>query len=360
MHTEPYVLGIDPGNSDTTGVLQTPHGLRQTLTFPSVVGSGRLNDLKRVRSGIGGGGLDDDEFVLEADGLSHFVGALAQREGNDPTSQRGDPARYGNGHATRLFRTLAAALIPEAQATVQVVTGLPVRVWSEEHAARFKQALLGHHEFVFNGSHRRITVSDVTVLMEGAGVIIAHGTAEQVAQAALDIGGHTTELFQSVGMKPVSARCAALPVGVAKVGELTQHEVAKMGRHLTDGEINAMLHAVARRDTPEVWHNGARIDVLPIVLPIIESVAAEIASFVSKNWRTSEQSGVASDVARVVLAGGGAHFFAPQMQAIIPHLRVAPAPERANAEGYLAFGLARQKRQQRSGEQVATPALATG
>jgi hypothetical protein len=54
---------------------------------------------------------------------------------------------------------------------------------------------------------------------------------------------------------------------------------------------------------------------------------------------------VATDIAKVLLVGGGAYYFSRDIATIIPHITVPTQPELANALGYSE--LARQVRRRR-------------
>jgi hypothetical protein len=130
--TEPIVFGLDPGNSEATGVV-APRGKGSVLTIPSAVGAGSLRELTRIRGGTGQHlRLEPGEYVLEVDGSSTFVGRLALEQSAQASTARGDVNRYWSGHTLRLLMVLAGTLIKEATFTVRIVTGLPVKVWDTE------------------------------------------------------------------------------------------------------------------------------------------------------------------------------------------------------------------------------------
>jgi hypothetical protein len=334
------IVGFDPGNSEAT-LTVAPGGPKGTsLTIPSHLGSGSLDELRRVRGGIGADGLVSGEQVLEFDGRSQFVGALALEQSADATSARGDIGRYWGGHTLRLLLTLAGALL-RAEATVRIVTGLPVQVWSKETVRKVQQSLIGEHQYLLNGRPRVLVVEGCMVLMEGAGALAAHGLSEDVPQAVIDVGGRTTDLFWSQGMRPVLPRCAGLSVGVEKIGDQVGADfVRRHRRDLQPRELRGVLRSYATQtEGPPLFVNGQRVHLNGEVGTAAASVGAEIASFVAQTWRSSEQGAVAADAARVLLIGGGAHYVTPQLRGVIPHLEIPKQPELANAQGYLAVGL---------------------
>jgi hypothetical protein len=128
----PYIVGFDPGNSDATLTISS-NGRPAACTIPAFLGSGSLEELKRIRGGSGKkDGLEAGELVLETAEQSVFVGRLALEQSADASSARGEIARYWSGHTLRLLMTLAGTLIKEPLFTLRVVSGLPVKVWNKE------------------------------------------------------------------------------------------------------------------------------------------------------------------------------------------------------------------------------------
>ena len=129
---DPIVFGLDPGNSEATGVVAAS-GKGSVLTIPSDIGAGSLRELTRIRGGAGHHvRLDPGEYVLEIDGSSAFIGRLALEQSANASSARGDISRYWSGHTLRLLMALAGTIIKEATFSLRVVTGLPVKVWDSE------------------------------------------------------------------------------------------------------------------------------------------------------------------------------------------------------------------------------------
>ena len=229
------VVGLDAGNSEAT-LTFIPSKQGSALTLPSYVGSGNLAELLRIRGGAGAEKLEADEYVLELGGRSTFVGKLAIEQSRDATAARGDVSRYWNGHTLRLLCVLAGAAL-RGDLVLRVVTGLPVSVWSKQAAKQVQQALVGEHRFTLNGKARRLTVEGVMVLMEGAGALAKEGTGEDVPQAVVDVGGRTTDLFWTQGMRPQPERCKAAPIGIEKAGDLLCARISARVMPMTYGPI---------------------------------------------------------------------------------------------------------------------------
>lgn len=336
----PTIIGFDAGNSEATLTTQVS-GKGTSLTIPSYLGSGNLSELLRVRGGAGAEALDSGEYVLEYGGRSSFVGQLALEQARDSSSARGDVARYWNGHTLRLLLALCGGCLKPATMAVAVVTGLPVAVWSKETVKKVQQSLVGTHKFTLNGRARTLVVESVMVMMEGAGALAAHGAAGDVPQAVIDVGGRTTDLFWAQGMKPDVSRCAGLPIGIEQAGDQLCADFVRMhDRELRRTELRGVFRAHAGSGTtPAIFASGKPVLLNGEVGAAIDAVADAVASFVATTWRSSERGSVAGEAARVLLIGGGAHYLADQLRALIPHLEVPRNPELANAQGYLAVGL---------------------
>lgn len=333
------VVGLDAGNSEAT-LTFIPNKQGSALTIPSYVGSGNLAELLRIRGGAGAEKLEAGEYVLELGGRSTFVGQLAIEQSRDATAARGDVSRYWNGHTLRLLCTLAGAAI-KGDAELRVVTGLPVSVWSKQAAKQVQQALIGKHRFTLNGKARTLTVEGVMVLMEGAGALAKEGSGENVPQAVVDVGGRTTDLFWTQGMRPQPERCTAAPIGIEKAGDLLCAQFQqRYGRELRRVELRAIFRALAEsKPLPPLFVDGKRVDVASEAQAAIAAVGDEIASYVAATWNSGESGKVASDAARVLLVGGGAHYLAEQLRRLIPHIEIPKHPELANAQGYLGVGM---------------------
>jgi quercetin dioxygenase-like cupin family protein len=334
------IIGFDAGNSEATLTTQNG-GKGSSLTIPSYLGNGSLDELLRMRGGANVESLGAGEYVLEFGGRSSFVGQLALEQARNGSSGRGDVSRYWTGHTLRLLLALCGAAIKGSTMTVAVVTGLPVAVWSKETAKKVQQCLAGTHKFTLNGRARTLHVEAVMVMMEGAGALAAHGLASDVAQAVIDVGGRTTDLFWAQGMRPDISRCAGLDVGIELAGDqLCASFLHSYKRELRRTELRGVFraHAIGAQP-PAIYASGQPVHLNGEVGAAIATVADQVASFVASTWRSSERGSVAGEAARVLLIGGGAHYLASQLKELIPHLEVPRNPELANAQGYLAVGL---------------------
>lgn len=331
------VIGFDPGNSEST-LTWKAGAVQRHATLPSFVGTGRLEELQRVRSASGNGGLGKEEIVLHHEGMPYFVGKLAIEESRDADSARNDVSRYWTGHTLRLLLALAAHA--NITGAVRIMTGLPISAWTAENKRKVQQTLCGLHRYSVNGKDRHLVVDAVGVMMEGAAALASYEASPDVPQAVIDVGGRTTDLFWAMGVKPVTRLCSAEEIGVEKAGDLLRDgTLAAHKRELSPQEIRDTLRAHATQSAPpRIFKGGKEIVLNGAIDAAIDAVGQQLVSYISRQWG-DDRGSVAGNAARVLLIGGGAYYFSPALKAVIPHLETARNPELANALGYLAIGL---------------------
>ena len=347
-----YDAGYDPGNSETAVVLIGSTGDQKTLTVPSYVSRGSYNNLVRFRNMSGRGQsahpsevLQPGEYVLISPGAGaaeHYVGALALDQGHGATSARGDISRYWGDISLWLLLTAAGALVPEAEYELRLVTGVPIETYSDQNRRRVRNCLEGEHRYLLNGRQRRAVVYVERVIMEGAGAMIAFGDDRPVRQAVMDVGGRTTDLYTAEGQAPLIPLCRGAALGVELAADLLSATMqSRCGRALTPQETRTVLRAtVGSGQYPPVYASGQEvspIDLRQWAEEALRSVGRDIATFVSQTWANSELGSVATDMAKVLLVGGGAYYFYRDIAKLIPHVSVPPQPELANAFGYAAL-----------------------
>lgn len=344
-----YAYGHDFGNAETCGVL-FEHGIQRAISLPSATALGSLHDLVQVRSALGGNGtgapaevIKQGEYVLEHHGNELFVGTLALKHARNATTARGDVNRYASVRSLHLLLAASASLISQAEYQLNVVTGLPVETFPHvEIRKQVKAALEGEHRFVLNGVPRLAVVRVTKVIMEGAGAIIAYGATDDILQGCIDIGGQTTDLFAAEGQTPTLHLCKGKGVGVEAVADLlSQQFQARYHRPLKLQETRALLHAhVKTRTYKPLAVNGRTVaedELRPLLEQALTTIGHEIASFVGTTWKTAEDGSVGSDIAKLLLVGGGAYYFGEALRTRIPHLIIPQQPELANAIGYAAL-----------------------
>jgi hypothetical protein len=302
--------------------------------------------------------------VLEYEGNEWFVGELALTQAREASTARGDISRYWSRRALQLLLVASAALLAPSEYKLVVVTGLPVETFNAQTRKKVRAALEGTHSFTFNGRGRLAHIRVGSVIMEGAGALIAHGSNLPITQGCIDVGGRTTDLFVASGQQPILPLCQGKPLGVESVADLlSQRFEDRYERPLKAAERRAILRTYVGQQSPSTFAAGTLPPEEPSLYAsgravpfgelaawcqaLFEEAGAEIAAFVGAAWNSSETGAVGADIGQVLLVGGGAYYVAAALKARIPHLLVPPRPELANALGYgaLAHELQRRERQ---------------
>ncbi len=340
-----YYAGFDPGSGIAALEAASADTLDETfsLALPNLVGGGDSPALINVRSTTEHEAtlacvLKKHEYVIEYERRDYYVGELAEREGTNTTNARGDKNRYWSLHNRLLLLTLSAALIPEPEAELRLVTALPVSLYTKENRMRVQRALEGHYPFCLNGSTRAITVKVGAVVMEGTGALIRYGE-ESGEQAVIDIGERTMDLIAASGQTPLARLCAGALLGVGQVtDELVATIKQQYGRVLSSLEAHSLLHAYAhKKPLPRISANQVRIPaeyLETLIERAITRVGRAISTFVSQTWNV-EGGHTASHFSPILLIGGGAHYFEGTIRELIPLVTLPAAPESANQKGYL-------------------------
>ncbi len=346
-----YYAGYDPGSCIATLYLAPEDHLGElplALSVPSIVGDGLVADLVNVRTTTDLNAplaslLKKHEYVLGYEGQEYYVGKLAEQEGKNPTTAHGVSDRYWSRHSLLLLLTLAAALIPERQFELRVVTALPVTLYkTKENRSLVKKALEGWYPFRFNGRDREIVVKVGAVVMEGMGALIQHGE-ETGKQAVIDIGERTIDLVAADGQTPLSTQCDGDILGVGQIAdELIREVKGRYKRILSSIEAHEQLYAFANgKPLPRLAANQQPIpadEIRDIIDRAVTRVGRAITLYIAQKWN-QEGGAVASNFSPVLLIGGGAHYFEQAIRTLIPLVELPEEPEDANSNGYLDLAL---------------------
>ena len=347
-----YYAGYDPGSRIATLYLCSEDNLYEMslmLSVPSIVGDGIVADLINTRTTTDPNSLlasllKKHEYVIEYHGQEYYVGELAEKEGRNATTALGASDRYWSLHSLLLLLTLAAALIPERQFELRVVTALPVTLYkTRENRSLVKKALEGWYPFRFNGLDREVVIKVGAVVLEGMGALIQCGE-ETGRQAVIDIGERTIDLVAADGQTPLGSLCAGDILGVGQIADELIREVKQQynGRILSSIEAHEQLYAYANsKPLPRLAANQKPIpaeEIRNIIDRAIARVGRAINLFISRTWN-QEGGTVASNFSPVLLIGGGAYYFEQTIRTLIPLVDQPVDPEDANSRGYLDLAL---------------------
>lgn len=187
-----------------------------------------------------------------------------------------------------------------------------------------------------------IILNNLSVLAEGVGAYLdfilddkgefVSGSEEEVV-AVIDIGDGTTDIVTIRDVTVVDFnRTASQNIGVSDV----KNEVRKILerdygiRDETDFRINKMLYDRTYRVNGQDF---SQEQIISILTESISNVLARLTAFVKK---TLSRSG---DIDRILVVGGGATIFGPEIRALFPQAVNIDEPQLANARGFAKLGL---------------------
>lgn len=343
-----YFYGHDFGNATLGGVVrqkQTKLGQRLLLNLsaPGTATKQQRRQDAEVRTGdaplVGRTPFDEKEYLLTFRDSSTYHGELAWTSAQASTGM-GDISRYWSERNVRALLVCSASILPDPSYALTVVTHLPIASYTRENKEKVVAALEGEHTFQLNGQTRRAIVQVSQVIMEGAGALIAYGLPDPVKQGVIDLGGYSTDLYATLGQRPRIEQCQNSPLGVSRIGVLLNERIADaLQGHVLDAyDLHRVLHALQQdRDYPPLFHKGAPLSPTTLrawARTAQTAAAEEIRAFIAATWRSNEEGDVAVDFARVLLVGGGAHYFRTTVLEQLPHVLIPRQPEMASAEGY--------------------------
>lgn len=342
-----FSMGHDHGNSRTTDIVYL-NGKEVMRTFPSMSCDGSLKRLANIRRAKGDESkpvdfqmLKEGEYVLSIDGSERFVGTLAVAQGlTDATSGRNSSLRYWSRRSLETLLVSAADIIPDTEFELLVVTGLPVTTFNEDTRKKVKAALNGSHHFQFNGRDRVAVVKVGKVLMEGAGASLLRNVADTSdIYGYIDIGGRTTDLYVRKGLQPIEKQCRGFDLAVENVAEkVDSWFFDTYGFSLSEEERTKILLSYATGGKyPEITADDITVPELELARrtkKAVSDVGKEIVERISTYWHSNDTGKVASNFKGIEVVGGGAYYFLPSIQSVMPRAKVELHPEHANGRGY--------------------------
>ncbi len=342
-----YAYGHDFGNSDTNGVL-IGNGWHQERQIPSVFAPGSWSDVENIAKSAGktvSEYLQFGHYVLKYVNakdrqVEKYIGSKVFDDRLEPMTTRADLERYWrNDYSLEALMVGSSSCIQDEAYSLHVVTGLPVRLYTQENARLVQGALLGSHTFCLNGVYRTVNVLSVRVIMEGAGALIAYGTGQgDSMEGVIDIGGETTDLYVARSMRPFKALIQGARLGVASIADkLGEKFKQDYGRLLNMDTCLTLLRQHANhlpylqvKDRNHLYIDPADLAIL--IENAISEIGQQIATFVSQIWGENVY-----DMTRILIVGGGAHYFKPLILERFRNARSVPKPEMANAAGYASM-----------------------
>jgi len=217
-----------------------------------------------------------------------------------------------------------------------LVVGLPVALFGPQREA-LEARLLGTHEL---GAGTVLVVSAVRVLAQPVGALfsatIEHPSLQHLQRARIllvDAGWRTLDWVVTSGGRILDKRTDSIAKSLFDVVDAISRAIARdLGVQLGAADYVRLDEALRRKEPLRV--SGKSIALEPY-LPLGRRVADEAVTAL----RRLVQDG--TDIDHIVLAGGGAHFFAEAVARAYPGHALMPVPDAfyANCRGFQIAGL---------------------
>lgn len=278
-----------------------------------------------------------DRILLETQDGDFMMGLEAIRKG---TGARKETSEWiESPEYLMLFHGALSEITGATQAGATVVTGLPLAD-VERDKGKLRGRLMGVHSFTREGRRgQRVTVDAVRVVPQGWGAVLAllfdargnvvRGELTKQKVGVLDIGGHNVQYLAVDGLSDLPTESRSTERGAWNVMRATRDfldaEHPGLSR-LADHQV--MTAAIAG----EVYDGKERVDLGPVIEPIIADIGQEITDTAGQYWGPG-----ASTFREIIVAGGGAYLWGEHIKAAFPQAVVLDSPEYGNAQGYHNF-----------------------
>jgi plasmid segregation protein ParM len=240
-----------------------------------------------------------------------------------------------------LFCAALSELTEATQATVNLVTGLPLADYRRDKG-RLRDQLLGTHQFVREGRRgQSLTVETVRVVPQAGGAVLAlllddrgrivrRELAKQKV-GVLDAGGHTVNYLSVDGLSDIPSETQGTERGawtvVRVVRDYLEHAHPGLARMSDHDVMDAIISGA-------VFDAGERVDLTPITQPIIDDIGQEIVDTASQYWGAG-----AATFRQIVVCGGGAYLWGDHIKRAFRQAVMLERPELANALGFYRFAV---------------------
>ena len=238
-----------------------------------------------------------------------------------------------------LFYAALSELTEATQATLNIVTGLPVADYKRDRV-RLRDRLLGVHQFVREGRRgQSLTVETVRIVPQAWGAVLAQLLDErgrivepELARqkvGVLDIGGHTVNYLSVDGLSDIPTETQGTERGAWHVVRIVRDYLTIAHPGLLRLSDHDAMRAVL---TGETWDAGERVDLKPVVAEVLEDIGHEIIDTATQYWGAG-----AATMRQILICGGGAYLWGEALRRAFRQAVVLPQPELANATGFFRF-----------------------
>lgn len=298
------------------------------VMFPSVVG-----EVQQMEMNLSG---KDGYIQLNTNEGEWFIGDAALDQSVYQTRRQDREWTYAPEYRA-LFMAVVSELTTASNATIDVITGLPVAYFADHQ--KLIESLKGLHTIKRGGRrNQKIQINEMICLPQGLASVLSEalddkgnvkpGPVSQGTVGLLDIGGHTVNVATFSEMRAISKQTISINAGMW--GALSEIEkrinAAYPGQDLHGHEVIKVMKS------GKIKHFGNERDVTGIVSDVLQPFTRRILAEASQVW------GSAAKLDALLVSGGGAEAIGPAIAEQYPHARIVEAPQWANALGYLKFG----------------------
>jgi len=220
----------------------------------------------------------------------------------------------------------------------RLVTALPILDFERDKEA-LRNLLQGEHRFSFQSRGQRVTIQDARIIPQGWGAVLAQLFDEKgkvcnpdlatQRVAVVDCGGRTVNYLAVHGLADLPSQSKGTDRGAWHVVRAVKAWLDTEYPGLSAIQDHEIMRAIL---LGEIYHGKTRVDLTPVVHPIIAEIAGEIVNTASQYWGEG-----APTFRSVLVIGGGAYLFGPAILDAFSQAVVLERPEFANAQGGLNF-----------------------
>lgn len=329
------IIGIDIGFGFTKAAKAN-----ETVLFKSILGE--ATEIQYTED-ILGQEPTEDHLHVEIDGVSHFIGELAERQSNTRFFTL-DQGQFVSQFARPLAMT-ALARLASSHIPINLVTGLPIGHY-RQHKDAFANLLLGNHTVTLldrdgTRQERTIKVNKARVVPQPFGSLfnLMLSDTGQVTDRRLlrekigviDIGFRTSDYTISDKMRYSERGSRTTESGIARAFNIIATKLReKSGINV---ELYRLYDAVAQGS---IKIRGEKIDISKLVEQVFGQLATAVANEVDRLWADDW------DMDAIAITGGGGAVLAPYLKPLLTgEILSAEQTEDArfnNVNGYWKYG----------------------
>lgn len=324
-------IGLDIGYSGLKFVYSPKGEPRHAAVLP--VGAAPAESMGANFMGSG-----DEGIRVLVDGVPYIAGVEPSMI---PGNTRSLDRKYTESPQYRALLNAALRQAGSPQVAC-LATGLPVNLFFNAELRKDLKARLTAKHQVAPG--RDVAVRDVRIYPQPAGMYMAwmdstHGAEEAMADKAvlvIDPGFFSVDSVVIRNNRPYPGAAATSTEAMSRVLELADKDITQEFGDKTAmlGLYKGPIEQKLRQGKTEIFVAGTSVDTLPWLKRAGDTIAQRALPTIESSLR-----GLGFDIDVVLVAGGGARFYAPTIKERFPRQQVivmANAPL-ANAHGFRSF-----------------------